>query len=230
MKTRRSRSMAMLSGVALLLGLGLSVWATGVEAGACPAGKFPASGQTTPYTAILQGGNSAVPVPDDGTVQAGADLRYKDNGNGTITDKNTGLVWEKKCLGCGGLHDVGNTYVWSNSSTPGADMTIWDWLDAVNAEAGKGFAKHNDWRIPNVRELQSIVDHARCAAAYFPSCNDEAAINPIFGPTVLFYWSSSTYAQNPSFAWVVEFLTGGVVVGIKDKPFSVRAVRGGCVD
>ena len=67
-------------------------------------------------------------MPDDGTVEAGATLRYVDNGNGTVTDKNTGLVWEKKIAGSSCLHCVNDTSVWSNPSTPGANPTIWDWL------------------------------------------------------------------------------------------------------
>jgi hypothetical protein len=231
MQGRRSRSTLLTSGVALLFGLGLFLCAASVEAGPCRPGKFPASGQTTPDTAILQGGNSAVSVPDDGTVQAGADLRYKDNGNGTITDKNTGLVWEKKCSGCGGLHDVSNSYVWSNPSTPGANMTIWDWLAAVNSEGGKGFAGKKDWQIPNVKELESIVDYGRCSSVVGGGCADDAAIDPTFGPAgVAVYWSSTTFAVNPAGAWFVRFVDGVVDAGGKGGTGLVRAVRDGCVD
>ena len=52
---------------------------------------------------------------DDGAVQAGAPLRYRDNGDGTISDLNTGLMWEKKIKGDGvvdgtNLHDADNIY------------------------------------------------------------------------------------------------------------------------
>ena len=222
--------MALASGAALLLGIGLSLSATTAEAGPCAPGKFPASGQTTAYTADINDGTASNPVsvPDDGTVQAGAALRYKDNGNGTITDKNTGLVWEMKCSSCGGLHDKTNTYLWSTSS---ATDTIWDWLADVNTEGGTGFAGKSDWRIPNVKELQSIVDYGRCDATLGGACADQAAIDPIFGPTAAsFYWSSTTVASFPGSAWFVDFSDGGVGGGGTSGIVHVRAVRGGCVD
>ena len=53
-----------------------------------------------------------------GTIQAGATLRYVDNGDGAITDLNTGLIWEKKDdNNSGGLHDKDNTYRWSGDGT-----------------------------------------------------------------------------------------------------------------
>ena len=65
--------------------------------GCTAAGAFPASGQTTAY-----GPGS------DGDVQAGATLSYTDNGDGTMTDNNTGLMWEKKD-DAGGIHDMDNS-------------------------------------------------------------------------------------------------------------------------
>ena len=64
----------------------------------CPPSKFLASGQTTPFQADIADGMSGnfVDVPDDGTLEAGATLRYRDNGDGTITDRHTKLMWEKK--------------------------------------------------------------------------------------------------------------------------------------
>ncbi len=180
------------------------------------AGSLPATGQTTAYPADKHDGIvGAVAVPDDGTLQRGASLRYTVLKNGTVKDQNTGLIWEMKCWGCGGLHDVTIGPPWSGD---GSMDTIWDWLAQVNAEGGTGYAKHKDWRIPNVKELLSIVDYS--------------VVNPATAPlfssaTGLFYWSSTTYAGNPSTAWAVGFNVGGL--GVFDKSFSflVRAVRGG---
>jgi hypothetical protein len=67
---------------------------------------FPATGQTTAYG-----------TGSDGDVQAGATLSYTDNGDGTITDNNTGLMWEKKD-NSGGIHDEGDNYTWGMTSSP----------------------------------------------------------------------------------------------------------------
>lgn len=66
--------------------------------------RLPKSGQTTSY-----GPGS------DGAVQAGRALSYTDNGDGTITDNVTGLMWEKKD-DSGGIHDKDNDYTWSGAS------------------------------------------------------------------------------------------------------------------
>src|SRR5271170_7226724 len=85
---------------------------------------FPATGQTTVYA-----------VGDDGYYKAGAPLRYKNNGNGTITDQNTGLMWEVKddfngSPNAGDLNDVNNYYPWAGScSYSGA-------LCGTNADCG----------------------------------------------------------------------------------------------
>jgi uncharacterized protein DUF1566 len=180
---------------------------------------FLATGQTTAYKADKNDGIvGPVDIPDDGTLQRGKALRYKVRKDGTVEDKNTGLVWEVKCTGagCPVLHDVGNTYPWSGN---GSEDTIWDWLDQINAEGGKGYAGHADWRIPNVRELQSISDYGMVSPA---------AIDPIFGPTTASdYWSSSTDASDPSCAWVVPFADGLVNASEENLYLFVRAVRGG---
>ena len=220
--------------VALLSSLGL--WATAVEAwdtqpppSSCGSSTFPATGQITPATGTMT--QTGATVRDDGFVKAGGPLSYHDNGDGTITDLNTGLMWEKKSLD-GSLHDVFKAFIWSSLVTD----TVWDWIDAINTEVGNGigFAGFNDWRLPNVRELLSIVDYGRSPApAVDPAFNN----NVIAGCTVLTcslilpapYWSSTTVAPVVGDAWTVEFAAGHVVAFLKSESHFVRAVRGGCV-
>ena len=171
-------------------------------------------------------------VRDDGVVKAGGALSYQDNGDGTITDLNTGLMWEKKSMD-GTDHDVTKVFPWSSLF----QATIWDWIDAINTEVanGIGFAGFNDWRIPNVKELQSIVNYGTFGPAVDPAFHN----NESPGCTVLTcsatavaraYWSSTTIAVAAAIdAWDVEFVNGVVTGGLKSDSFFVRAVRGGCV-
>ena len=189
---------------------------------------FPATGQTTAYTANKNDNiAAALAVPDDGTVQAGASLSYTDNGDGTITDNNTGLMWEKKGDN-GGLHDKDNGYPWSGTGT---QETIWDWLDDVNAEGGTGFAGYNDWRVPNAKEMQSLVNYQNASPMTSAAFNN----NCVAGVTVLTgsctaatgYWSSTTWARSTGMAWGASFYEGLLMVQDKTSGVRVRAVRGG---
>jgi len=203
------------------------LWAGAAE----PNGLFPATGQTTAYKADKNDGIAGpVDVPDDGTVRAGAPLSYTDNLDGTITDNNTGLMWEMKD-DSGGLHDKDTFFPWSGD---GSQETIWDWLDDVNAEGGTGFAGYNDWRIPNVKELHSIVDYERVKPSIDPVFNTDCTAGCTLpncsctpeGNTAT-YWSSTTMAINFDFAWHVAFEVGGMNNNGKRNSDLVRAVRGG---
>ena len=221
--------------LALLVGLELS--ATAVQAwdntqpppSSCGASTFPATGQTAPAADTMT--HTGATVRDDGFVKAGGPLSYQDNGDGTITDLNTLLMWEKKSND-GSVHDVNKMFVWSSPVTD----TVWDWIDAINTKEGNGigFAGFNDWRLPNVRELQSIVNYGTFIPAADPAFhNNESA-----GCTVLTcsatsfpspYWSSTTLASFPTEAWAVEFGNGQNIGALKSSLHFVRAVRGGCV-
>jgi len=203
----------------------------------CGASLFPASGQTTAYTAIRGGAGVATAENEDGTLRPGTTLRFADNGDGTIRDLNTGLMWEKKVAGdglanLGNLHDADNGYVWSDIFNMGND-SVWDWIDDINSEGGTGFAGFNDWRVPSLKELQSIVDYennnpaapaelhnsATCAGcsdlgSTSCSCTDVDA-----------YWSSTTRKQNIGQAWTVDFSDGAVSANGKGSAKAVRAVR-----
>jgi hypothetical protein len=188
---------------------------------------FPASGQITSY-----GPGS------DGDVRAGATLAYTDNGDGTITDNNTGLMWEKKDQS-GGIHDMANSYTWGMIEEPykmnGTMVT--ELLVTLNTP--ECFAGYCDWRIPNVKELQSIVDYEvpdpgpAVNAAFNANCVAGCTVQGNGGPMCSctassLHWSSTTSRTGPDFAWFVFFGFGHVGPdGSKDDDFSVRAVRGG---
>jgi hypothetical protein len=198
------------------------------ELAACEADAFafPASGQTTAYSADRNDGIAgAVAVPDDGTLEAGADLSYIDNGDGTVTDTNTGLTWEKK-NDDGGLHDKDNSYPWSGN---GNQETIWDWLADVNTKGGAGLAGYSDWRVPNVKELQSIVSYESLPLQVSTAFNNDCVAMTSTGSCTFagLYWSSTTWAASEDMAWYVRFDNGLVSPGVKVGSFHVRAVRGG---
>ena len=194
-----------------------------------PAPRFLATGQATPHDADKNDGvPGPVAVADDGTLTRGAALAYVDNGDGTITDLNTGLMWEKKD-DAGGLHDADATYLWSGDGT---QETIWDWLDDVNAEGGTGFAGYSDWRIPNLRELESLIDRGTwdpsVAPAFRASCVPACAASACScTSTSAVYWTSTAQAATPTdYAWGVYFYQGTTDAYEKTSDsLAVRAVR-----
>jgi hypothetical protein len=155
----------------------------------------------------------------DGELQKGLARAYVDNGDGTITDTKTGLMWEK-LADDGSIHDKDNTYSWSGA-----------FVRAATLNSGGGFAGHTDWRVPNRAELESLVSLGAFSPAVSPAFNTGCAPSC----TVLtcsctvspYYWSSSTYQDYPAYAWGVGFLDGSVNAGYKPYDGSVRAVRGG---
>ncbi len=155
----------------------------------------------------------------DGDIQAGAPLAYTDNGDGTITDNNTGLVWEKQSSD-GSAHDVGNTYTWDQAFSGHAAT-----LNTMS------FAGHTDWRVPNVRELQSIANYQNFNPAVSPafntSCTASCTVLTCSCTASSSYWSSSSYAGNPALAWFVGSARGNVDVDFTSRFGAVRGVRGG---
>lgn len=121
---------------------------------------------------------------------------FTDNGDGTVTDANTGLMWQQG--------EAGSTMNWEGALT---------YCETLS------FAGYSDWRLPNIKELESITDDSLYDPAidtnYFP----EAYASP--------YWSSTTYASDTSYAWYVYFYSGSVSSYSKSSTFYVRCVRAG---
>jgi len=187
------------------------------DTSACTHGTFPASGQTTCWNTV----GTVVPCAGtryDGDLQSGASLAFVDNGDGTVSDANTGLTWEK-LADDGGLHDKDTTYSWSAAFAHVADL---------NAAA---FAGHADWRVPNIRELKSIVDfeHATPAvgAAFNNGCASGCSVTTCSCTSTGYHWTSTTLASNPPFAFVMTFSVGESSFANKGFTAVVRAVRGG---
>jgi len=146
---------------------------------------------------------------------------FVDNGDGTITDNETRLQWEKKVAGSACVHCVDGAYTWSDAMLSFIAAVNNSSADGVTAT---GLGGYNDWRLPTIDELQTIVDLT------VPGCGSGSpCIDPIFGPTVASsYCSSTTFAGNSSRVWSIYFANGSMFAGLKeDISRSVRAVRGG---
>jgi len=185
---------------------------------ACLGQSFPATGQISCWNSL----GMVIPCAGtghDGEIQAGATLAYVDNGDGTVTDVNTGLMWEK-LSDDGSIHDKDTGYTWANAFSVK--------VPALNSAS---FAGHTDWRVPNVKELQSIVNYQNVfpavSAAFNTSCAASCTVFSCSCTVSSGYWSSSTYAISTASAWNVYFSDGFAFGSGKSFEYYVRAVRGG---
>ena len=137
--------------------------------------------------------------------------QLQDNGDGTITDTKTGLIW-KRCLeGQSG----------SDCASGSAEAFTWQQAlqRAQTVNSGGGFAGASVWRVPTIKELRSLVEQ-QCAD---PAINLTRFPNP--GSD--FVWSSSAVAGNAHGAWYVDFYGGYPNWYYKNNYFQLRLVRSG---
>jgi hypothetical protein len=141
----------------------------------------------------------------------GGDGRFVENGDGTVTDTCTGLMWQAaQSFGVSaGWQDA---LLYANELILTADGT-WT-IFGAEAEAHGG-VKHDDWRLPDARELESLIDFGRADPATPPSFRIEPAG----------HWSSTSFAGDASAAWCINFYDGELRSIAKVAKLQVLAVR-----
>jgi len=171
---------------------------------------FPDTGQKICYnkdgTQIVCPAH-AVALAQDGSYMPSAAqpsyTQHKVNGVLVTVDNRTGLMWVTNPTDAG----MGGTYTWE---------------DALSGCEGQTYAGYPDWRLPNVRELATIIDYSQppptINAVYLPGT---ATAVPAY------YWTSTTYAQDSLSAWVVNFTVAQVYYDDKANGNYVRCVRDG---
>ena len=157
-----------------------------------PTGPMPGQSENKQFYVLYCRGNTAY-----------GENQFVDNGDSTVSDLATGLMWEQ-----------GDSQIGMNWESALA------WAASRNAENHLGYS---DWRLPDAKELHSIVDYTRA-----PTITASAAIDPVFSATVIedegggdnyaSYWSSTTHANRQNGAWAA-YICFGEALGFMPNPF-----------
>ena len=181
--------------------------------------RLPDTGQTLCYDKQATPVGGACPGGGNGTGTGGQDGVYgpaavqprytvlNPVGISSVTvDNVTGLMWV------------------TNPRTDAGFAGAQKWESALTSCTvtlnGMAYAGYTDWRLPDVRELMSIVDYGAAAA---PRINTTAFPNTVSD----YYWTSTTYVVNTTLAWIGNFTLGNVGVFSKTNSIYARCVRGG---
>ena len=134
------------------------------------------------------------------------DGRFIDNGDGTVKDKKTRLIWMRCSLG----------QTWDGQTCNG-DALAFTWQKAMQEAEVLYYAGSSDWRLPNTNELGSIVERA---------CHDPAINQTVFPSTSSagFVTSSREIGAN-TYVWYIAFDIGRDFATNITRDFFVRLVR-----
>ena len=156
---------------------------------AANASIIPQTGQKISYAA-----------GDDGNLRIGKPWptpRFADNGDETVTDRLTGLMWTKNADQANG---------------------ILDWEEALSKSAACAEGGYTDWRLPNRKELESLIDLGSFHPALPPG-------HPFENVKANYYWSSTTTANLEDSAWILHLNIGMITMDDKGGTHYVWYVR-----
>ncbi len=181
---------------------------------------------------VLRTGQSAMfATGDDGDLQMGVSWpkpRFTDNGDGTVTDNLTGLIWLQDANCFGGGRPWADALAESNALFDGC-TTCGGTEGDCGLSDGSGAG---DWRLPNRLELESLLDLAFRGPALSNAAGtarwvEGNAFSAVQSAELEFYWSSTTVASMTDAAWDVTLSSGFVGNDFKTNRAHVWPVRGG---
>lgn len=200
--------------------------------------RLPRTGQTTCYDedGVVVACGTGIGLAQDGDLQLGVtwpNPRFTDNGDGTVRDDLTGLIWlaDAGCAATVGGIVKTTTLTWADALT---------WANALE-EGHCGLTDGSvagKWRLPNLRELQSLVHYGFTSPALpnrvgtghcDPGAPSECAFSGVgVSGSSTVYWTSSTTAASQDLAWIVV-MSNGLINGVlkTGAPRQVWPVRGG---
>ena len=133
--------------------------------------------------------------------------RFLKHGNGTVTDTVSGLMWAQCAEGLSG------------SACTVGEAANFTWEEALIRARDSVLAGYTDWRLPNLKELFSMVEER---------CVDPAINLAVFPNTpASYFWSASPSADSSNFTWIVGFMNGGADYRSRYHYSQVRLVRSG---
>ena len=147
--------------------------------------------------------------PEKKAIDASGPSRFTDNGDATVTDPQTGLMWSK-----------------SDSYQLLKKWLNWQMAQDYIAEMNqKRFAGHDDWRLPTREEIQTLYDETKTVQWTYYWNTYDVHIDPVFGETGCCFWTNDSL-KDDNFAWGFNFIRGKTYMSLKGgAQYSLSVIR-----